>query len=184
MLRPHHRFSFKSGKNKPLFYLKDDALDPKTYSRNGIDFNAHTPFHSFVHGLSLTKVPENTTRDNFYLPMAAALGSAVQAIGGKRAPSTLSIIFEEGGQPAADASPFMISTTEPTHVIGTSIPKPPGKATDWREQVQRDNWKWLKERGAAIPFDDPKKSYFTEQNKYAQLFGHCAETHAFVIKLL
>ena len=163
-----------SWRKAPVFLKEDGSLAPKKYTRDGIAFPGHSPFTSFVHGLSFTEAPLNATKGNFFLPMAVYLGKSLYSMAGQKAPSMLSIIFDEDNPSLAS---FYVSVT-PTYAVGTTLPK------HKRQAMQLANHQWM--RSHALGFENPHTSYINPEGRRngGQLFGHCAETHAYVIKLL
>ena len=98
-------------------------------------------------------------------------------------PARTSIIFDELGKASNNSAliPIVISTDD--YVLGGSIPW--ADSTKTKTRVQEDRCKWMYSITGNPEFADPKTSDLNNKGlaKSGQLFGHCAETYAFILKL-
>ncbi|MCJ1451586.1 hypothetical protein MMC28_001926 [Mycoblastus sanguinarius] len=165
-------FDFDYSKGVPIFH------EPKQYTLNKVPFLAHSPFDSLAHLLSLTNAPTGATRESFYFPLAANVSRMFGTLGGVNCPARTSIIFEEG---ASNPMPIVISTDD--FVLGSSISW--ADSTETKRKIQEYRCKWAYSVTGNQIFADPTKSLLNPKGlaKSGQLFGHCAETYGFILKL-
>lgn len=126
---------------------------------------------------SLTKAPKGATRENFYFALAANVARMFVILGGVNCPARTSIIFEE---PAEESGPIPLVISTDDFVIGSSIPK-----ADSKKIIQESRCEWMYKLTGNQMFADPTTSLLNPEGrrKGRQLFGHCAETYAFIFKL-
>ena len=154
----------------PVYMHKGD-LAPKQYIRNGVRFWAYSPYDSLVHALSYSEAQDakNATQENFFLPMAVCIGKLLVTLNSHRTPRMLCVVFDESHPEA-----FTMST-DARYIVGTTIVD---VNPDIKSAIQQQRVEWMRELTG-----DGILRAAGKQCEGGQLFGHCAETHACIIKL-
>ena len=153
------------------------------YTCGRISLPAYTPFDSLAHAISLTRAPVGAIIKNFYYPVAANVSRMFDILGGMNGSARTSIIFAERGKALQNPSPMSIVNSIDNHILDSFIP---GRWTEERTWLQGKRCEWMYSVTKNAAFADPNTSDLNPQGlaKSGQLFGHCAETYAFILKLM
>ena len=147
------------------------------YSYRGIAFNGYGVHDSLTHAFSLFQPPQSATKENHHFLYAAAVTRMINTLTGKRFPTKTCIVFDEYSNPPGRIT---ISTAPTNLLLGSTIPNSAQKSA-----IQDNLYKWMHSISGNPAFADPTKSDLNPKGlkNGQQLFGHCAETRAVVLKL-
>ena len=164
-------FLIRRFENVTPVYMHKGRLAPKQYQRNGVRFWAYSPYDSLVHALSYSDVqdPKHATKENFFLPMAVAIAKVLVTLNSHNAPRMLCIVFDESHPEA-----FTMSA-DTRYLVGTTIVD---VKQDIKTTIQQERARWVREVTGDGIFRATGNG-----SQGGQSIGHCAETHACIIKL-